>query len=104
MTDDEILKETFRRINHLIAQEELYEAYLLARIWDILLDLWEWTETLENAKTIINDSISAGDLREAYELAHWWGIQERWRWLKILSDNLEPRGDEEGRSELEEQN
>ena len=40
-----------------------------ARIWDIL-DLWNWTETLEDGETIINDSISAGDLRKAYKLAH----------------------------------
>ena len=74
-----------------------------ARIWDIL-DLWDWTETLEDVETIINDLISAGDLRKAYKLALWWGIQDRWRSLEILPDNPEPGGDEEGRSKLEEQN
>ena len=103
MTDDEILQETFRRINHLIAQGELCEAYLSARIWDILLDLWDWTKTLEDAETIINDSISARYLRKTHKLAHWWGIQDRWRWLKILPDNPDPKGDVKGRSELEEQ-
>ena len=32
MTDDEILQETIRRINRLISQGELYEAFWLARI------------------------------------------------------------------------
>lgn len=29
MTNDEVLQEAIRRINHLIAQRELYEAYWL---------------------------------------------------------------------------
>ena len=64
MVDDEVLQETIRRINHLIAQGELYQAYWLARIWDIL-DLWDWRETLEDVETLINQLISKGNLRRA---------------------------------------
>ena len=56
ITDDEILRETIRRINRLIAQGELYEAYWLVRIWDIL-ELWDWRETLEDAEALVNQLI-----------------------------------------------
>ena len=98
MTDDEILQETIRRINHLIALGELYAAYWLARIWDIL-ELWDWRETLEDAEALINQLISEGKLRRAYELAQWWGILGRWRWHEILPEIPEPGDQEENGTE-----
>lgn len=102
MTDDEILQETIRRINRLISQGELYEAFWLARIWDIL-DLWDWRETLEDAEALVNQLISEGKLRRAYELAQWWGIQGRWRWDEIFPEISELRNQEEDRTDLVEQ-
>ena len=103
MTDHEILQENIRWINRLLSQGEIIEAYRLARDLGIL-HLWDWRETLDDIETFINQLISRGKLRSAHVLAHWWGIQDRWHWDEILVENPEPRGQEENRTELEEQN
>jgi len=65
---DEILQETIRRINQLISRGEVWKAFWLARIWNIL-DLWDWREALNDAEALVNRLISQGKLQRAYEYA-----------------------------------
>lgn len=103
MTDHEVLEENIRRINRLLSQGEIIEAYRLARDLGIL-NLWDWRETLDDIETFINQLISRGKLRSAQVLAHWWGIQDRWNWDEIILEDPEYGNQEENRTELQEQN